>query len=223
MYRAFSFAITLGLTLALAACVVAPGGTPDNTPDGLVRVQSKRVDSLYIAPGMSLSRYRRVMFDSVDVAFKANWQVNNPNIPPDDIANIRYGAASVFRTVFAEELQKGGYAIAEAPAPDVLRVKASIVDLGIVGGSTAGTEETGHAYIVSTEDMSLIAELRDSQSGANLARVADRKRGRNQGNLQMANQATQTTEAKAAFAMWASYLREALDAARAQGKDEGKK
>jgi hypothetical protein len=167
---------------------------------------------------MSLSKYRRVMFDKVDVAFKADWQVNHPNIAPEDIENIRYGAASVFRTEFAQQLEKGGYAISERPGADVLRVSASIVDLGIIGGSTAGTEERGHSYIVSTADMSLVAELRDSQSGAALARAIDRKRGRQYGNLQVADQATNTAEARQAFALWAGYLRDALDAAREGGK-----
>jgi hypothetical protein len=210
------------LALTLAACVISPK-TADNTPDGLVRVQSKNVDSLYIMPGMSLSKYRRVMFDRIDVAFKADWQVNHPNIPPEDIENIRYGAASVFRTEFAQALEKGGYAVVERPGPDVLRVSASIVDLGIVGGSTAGTEERGHSYIVSTADMSLVAELRDSSSGANLARAIDRKRGRQYGNLQVADQASNTAEARQAFALWAGYLRDALDAARAGGEPEGGK
>jgi hypothetical protein len=62
--------------------------------------------------------------------------------------------------------------------------------------------------------MSLVAELRDSQSGAVLARVADRKKGHNQGNLQLAGQAAQTADARAAFAAWAGYLCAALDAAR---------
>jgi len=215
MHRLSWLALAAGLTLS--SCVIAPKN-PDNSPDGLVRVQSKRVDSLFIAPGMSLSRYRRVMFDKVDVAFKADWQVNHPNIPPGDIENIRYGAASVFRTEFAQALEQGGYAVVETPAPDVLRLSASIVDLGIVGGSTAGTGERGNNYIVSTADMSLVAELRDSQSGASLARAIDRKRGRNYGNLQVADQAANTAEARQAFAQWAGYLRDALDAAREGGQ-----
>jgi Protein of unknown function (DUF3313) len=215
MSRVSTLTLLTGLQFLLAGCVIAPKN-PDNTPDGLVRVQSKRVDSLFIAPGMSLSSYRRVMLDKIDVAFKADWQVNHPNIPPEDIAAIRYGAESIFRAEFTQQLEKGGYAIATAPARDVLRVSASIVDLGIIGGSNAGTEESGHGYIVSTSDMSLVAELHDSQSGASLARAVDRKQGRSYGNLQVADQAANTAEARQAFALWASYLRDALDAARTE-------
>jgi hypothetical protein len=93
-----------------------------------------------------------------------------------------------------------------------LRVTASIVDLDIVSGPSA--DPASARYLVSTADMSLVSELRDSQSGAMLARAADRKRGRNQGNLQLSGQAAQTADARAAFATWAGYLREALDDAR---------
>ena len=200
------FAVTL-----LAGCVIAPGPA-ERTPDGLVRRPSSRVDSLYTAPGLSLAKYHRVMFDTVDVGFKSDWQTRNPQVPVDDIAAIRHGAASMFREEFAQALAKGGYTVVSTPGADVLRVNASVVDLDVV--SPATPSDTGPGYLVSTADMSLVAELRDSQSGAMLARVADRRQGRNQGNLQLSGQAAQTADARAAFAAWASYLRAALDDAR---------
>ena len=57
MHRPFRLALAACFPLFLAACVISPKN-PENTPDGLVRVQSKRVDSLFIVPGMSL------LFDS---------------------------------------------------------------------------------------------------------------------------------------------------------------
>jgi hypothetical protein len=212
MIRPNAAALAVSLSMVLTACVIAPGPAP-STPDGLVQVQSSRVDSLYVAPGQTLARYRRVQIDSVDVAFKHDWQTRHPEVSADDVAMIRHGAASVFRAEFTRELEKGGYAVVEAPGADVLRVTASVVDLDIVAGASA--DPASRQYMVSTADMSLVSELRDSQSGAMLARVADRKRGRNQGNLQLSGQAAQTAEARTAFTTWAGYLREALDGARA--------
>jgi hypothetical protein len=211
MSRILASATPAALALLLAACVIAPGPAP-STPDGLRQVKSARVDSLYVAPGLSLARYGRVQIDVVDVAFRQDWQTRQPEVSADEVAMIRHGAASVFRTEFARELEKGGYAIVESPGADVLRVTASIVDLDIVSGGSS--DPANRQYIVSTSDMSLVSELRDSQSGAMLARVADRKRGRNQGNLQLTGQAAQAADARAAFATWAGYLREALDDAR---------
>jgi hypothetical protein len=211
MARTIQAAIATCLSLALAACVIAPGPA-DQTPDGLAKVQSTRTDSLYVAPGTSLARYRRVLLDNVDVAFKPDWQARHPEVSAEEVAMIRHGAASVFREEFATELAKGGYSMANAPGPDVLRVAASVVDLDIVSGGAA--DPAAAQYMVSVADMSLVSELRDSQSGAMLARVADKTRGRKQGNLKLSGQAAQTAEARAAFTMWAGYLREALDDAR---------
>lgn len=212
MNRALRLAILVALTsVALSACVIAPDA-PVRTPDGLEKVQSPNVDSLYVAPGMSLAPYRRVMLDNVDVAFKADWQQRHPEVPPDDVAMIRHGAASIFRAEFSRELEKGGYSIASQPAPDVLRVAASIVDLDFAAANASAADKP--AYLVTPANMSLLAELRDSQSGAMLARVADQKRGRGSGNLQVADQMAYTDEARAAFTSWAGLLRQALDEAR---------
>ncbi|HET9473947.1 MAG TPA: DUF3313 family protein [Steroidobacteraceae bacterium] len=213
MFRAIPAALAGAVaSVTLCACVIAPDA-PVTTPDGLVKVNNAKVDSVYATPGMSLARYRRVLLENVDVAFKHDWQQRHPEIPPEDVAMIRHGAASVFREEFARELEKGGYEMSGRIAPDVLRVSASVVDLDFVAqNAAAGAGKP--AYMVTPADMSLLAELRDAQSGAMLARVADRNRGRSAGNLRVADQMALTDEARAAFANWAGLLRAALDAAR---------
>ena len=198
------------LFLFLGACVIAPDA-PVRTPDGLEKVRTERVDSVYAVPGMSLARYRRVMLGEVDVAFKHDWQTRHPQIPADEVAAIRHGAASLFRVEFSSALEKGGYPVVNEPGPDVLRVAATIVDLDFIDANAAAAP---NSLVVTPANMSLVAELRDSQSGAMLARVADQKRGRSYGNLQVADQKTNTAEARAAFATWADLLRRALDEAR---------
>jgi len=220
MVRTAQIVLAAGLSVLLAACVISPG-PPDSTPDGLRKVMSTRVDSLYVAPGVSLARYQQVLLDKVDVAFKSDWQARNPEVTTEDVEMIRYGAASVFREQFSNELAKGGYSIANGPGADVLRVSASVVDLDIASAGAA--DPASRQYMVTTGNMSLVGELRDSQSGAMLARVADKTRGRSQGDLKMSGQAAQTAEARAAFAAWGTYLREALDDARKAAVAEEKK
>lgn len=202
----------LALTLVLGGCVIAPSAGP-TTPDGLQKRPDSRVDSVYTAPGASLARYRRVMLDELDVAFKADWEARSPGVSAGEIGDIRTLAASLFRAAFSSELEKGGYTIVNSPAPDVLRVKAAVVDVDFAPASAAAAGVAG-AYVVSSADISLVAELRDSQSGAVIARVIDRKRGRDVGNLQMASEASASKDAVQAFATWAGLLREALDEAR---------
>jgi hypothetical protein len=95
----------------------------------------------------------------------------------------------------------------------VLRVNAAVVDVDFVPASAAAAS-VGGKYIVSTADISLVAELRDSTSGAMLARVVDRNRGRNVGSLEMASEQSTSKEALQAFTTWAGLLREAMDSAR---------
>lgn len=205
------------IPLLLVACVGVRPMAPERTVDGLTLVPTKRIDRLYTAPGMTLAPYRRVMLDPVNVAFKRDWQRNHPEVTATDIARIRTEAAELFREVFARELaEKGGYALADQPAADVLRVSASIVDLDIAAPDTRSASPT-RTYVVSAGEMTLLAELRDSQSGAILARAADREKGREFGNLQIANRVTNSAEAQRAFAMWAGLLRDALDAAKGDG------
>ncbi len=197
---------------ALAGCVIAPSAGP-TTPDGLEKRPSSKVDSLYAAPGASLVRYRKVMLDDLDVAFKADWEIHHPGISASEINDIRTLGARLFRAAFSSELEKGGYPIVTAPGPDVLRVKAAVVDVDFASASAAAAG-VGGAYIVSTSDISLVGELRDSQSGAVIARVIDKNRGRNVGTLQMSSEANPSKEALQAFSTWAGLLREALDDAR---------
>jgi Protein of unknown function (DUF3313) len=213
MYRPTTWCISLALVAAsLAGCVIAPSAPP-TTPDGLEKRSNTRVDSVYAAPGVSLARYQRVMLDDVDVAFKADWQTRHPGISAAEIGDIRKLAASLFRAAFSSELGKGGYEIVDAPGPNVLRVSATVVDVDFVA-TNAAAAGVGGRYMVSVADISLLADLRDSQSGAMLARVVDRKSGRNYGNLTMASEQDSASEAVQAFATWARYLREALDEAR---------
>src|SRR5262245_57698853 len=205
--------IAAGLSLSLlAGCVIAPSAGA-TTPDGLQKRANSRVDSVYAAPGASLARYRRVMLDDLEVAFKADWQTRRPEISPAEIGDVRTMAATLFRASFSSELEKGGYAIVNSAAPDVLRVKATVVDVDFAPTSAAAAS-VGGKYIVSTTDVSLVAELSDSTSGAVLARVIDRNRGRNVGNLEMASEQNTSKEALQAFSTWAGLLREAMDSAR---------
>jgi hypothetical protein len=200
------------VALLLGGCVIAPSAGP-TTPDGLQKRANSRVDSVYAAPGASLARYRKVMLDELDVAFKADWQQRHPEISGIEIGDVRTLGASLFRAAFAAELEKGGYPVVEKPGPDVLRVKAAVLDVDFAPASAAAAA-VGGKYIVTTADVSLAAELCDSASGAVLARVIDRNRGRNVGNLEMSSEQNTSKDALQAFTTWAGLLREALDSAR---------
>lgn len=208
------------LLLSFAGCVTVSPGKVEQTIDGLTRIQSTRgVDVVFTAPGMTLAPYRQVMLDPVDVAFKRDWQQRHPEVTAEQLARIRSEAAQLFREVFSRELQdEGGYTLTDRPGPDVLRVSASIVDLDIASPGGAASD-AGPTYVLSPEDLTLLADLRDSVSGARLVRAADRQRGRQSGNLRIVNAMSGSAEAQRTFAIWADLLRDALDTAKATSAD----
>ena len=67
MERALSEEITTYLRAAALVSALVIGGSvlrppePDRTVNRLERIESRRVDTVYVAPGMSLANYGRVL------------------------------------------------------------------------------------------------------------------------------------------------------------------
>ena len=102
--------------------------------------------------------------------------------------------------------------ITTQPGPDVLRISASITELDVRGHAGHRRHPT-HVRGLAC-DLTLLMELRDSQSGALLVRAIDKEKGRASGNLQVEGAVANSAEARRALEMWAGLLRAALDAAR---------
>ena len=206
--------ILSGVLALLSACVVNAPPVAENTSDGLVRVQSKQVDTVYAKPGVTLARYKRVMLDSVELAFKLDWEKRHPEVSESDVTRIRSQGSAVFYEIFSSALTlNNGYPLATQPGADVLRVTASITELDVA--ATPGSTGTQRMYVVSPSDLTLFMELRDSTTGALLVRAIDREKGRAVGNLQVEGAVSNSAEARKALEMWAGLLRGALDNARA--------
>ena len=209
------------LTLIAAGIANAREPTPAEW-DGMKRVDRPGLDAVYLREGASLAKYKKVMLDPVDVSFDKNWDPNRTATGSNIIGSgrvdtqaIRTDLAKLARDVTQRELaRKGGYPLVDTAGDDVLRVRAQIVDLYINAPDTMtpGTR----TYVVNAGEMTLVAELYDSQTNALIGRVVDRQRGLEQGpfDLQIANRVTNTAEADRILSMWARRLRNALDNAR---------
>jgi hypothetical protein len=206
--------MTAVLALAtLTGCVVNAPPVAERTPDGLVRLPGRQADTVYAVPGVSLAPYKRVMLDSVDLAFKLDWQKRHPEITESDVTRIRSQGAAVFYEIFSAALtQNNGYPLVTQPGPDVLRVTASITELDVAAAPDSNGAK--RMYVVSPSDLTMLMELRDSTTGALLARAIDRDKGRAVGNLQVVDAVSNSAEARRALELWAGLLRGALDRAR---------
>jgi hypothetical protein len=190
--------------------------------DGLQKITVKDIDLAFARPGATLAGYNQVKLDPVDVAFRKDW---NPKVPGSsfkisnaDRESIRTGVAKIVYEEFVKELQnKSSYKLTDEAGPDVLRVKVKIVNLYVNAPNTPSAGMS-HQFTVSAGEMTLFAELYDSETGEVLARVVDRREGRNTGRLTLSNSATNTDEARSVAATWARVLRNGLDKAHAIGK-----
>ncbi|HEY6123041.1 MAG TPA: DUF3313 family protein [Steroidobacteraceae bacterium] len=211
--RAAARVVSLGAVVLLAGCVVNAPPVSERTPDGLVRVQSTQMDTVYVAPGATLGAYRSLILDPVHLAFKLDWQQRNPGVTAAQVELIRSQGSRIFYEVFSSALtQQHGYPLTTQPGSNVLKVSASLTELDVsVAPGTSGSQSM---FIVSPDDLTLTLELRDSQSGALLARAVDKEKGRAYGNLKVEGSVENSAEARRALEMWAGLLRKGLDTAR---------
>jgi len=213
-----SFTALLSIFGLWSAGAMAADPPPATTHDGLELVQNSRFDVVYRRAGVDFAGYTRLMVDPFQVEFKKQWTREFHKISESDRERIRSELAAEAQRVFVKELQdKGGYQIVDRAAPDVLRVSAAIVELYINAPDTMQTGRT-RTYTLSTGEATLVAELRDSVSGAVIARAADRARARESATMQWATRARNRADAQEILTRWAGALREALDEAHGKPK-----
>jgi len=190
--------------------------------DGLVEVKPKKMDAAYLMPGADFRPYARVMIDPTQVAFRKDWMksVNQDrrelsrSITQEDADRILAAARSNFDDIFAEAFTKAGYPVVTAPGPDVLRVSTAVLnlyvnapDLPSPGRSVSFTTEAGEA--------TLVIEVRDSQTGALMGRVLDRRETRGTAGMQMSTNVSNVSEFRALFKQWAGITVQGMEELKA--------
>ncbi len=190
--------------------------------DGLVKINVKGIDFAYARPEASLAAYDKIELAPIEVAFHKDWKPEKANgrtkLTTAERANIRTGIAKVVQDEFVKALEeKSSYKVVDAAGPDVLRIKANIINVYVNAPDTmsAGRSRT---YTVSAGEMTIVAELFDSETGEVLARVVDQRAARDSGRMTLSNSVINAAEVRQIAASWARILRDRLDAAHGIGK-----
>lgn len=181
------FTILAASGSALLSASEALADDAPTTWDGLVRVPSKQLKLVYLAPGAGFRPYTKVMVDPTEIAFDKKWfEKYNQSVGPAGAVSaydMRNGvtdgvkrASKVFDQAFAD----GGYQVVTAPAADVLRVRTAILDI-IVASPDVMT--MGHVYTNSEAAgaATFVVEARDSVSNALMGRAIDARRAGDNG------------------------------------------
>ena len=217
--RTFATLIAVGLLIGSAgyqmrAAAADTLGAPEW--DGLVRVNNKGLDHVYLLPDADFSVYKRVRLSLVDVEFDREWERSRTRatasnrVSQADMEQIRKKLASEFQRVFAEELGRSGYKLVDEDGEDVLKVYALISHL-YVSGPVTNTAGPSRTFVTETGRMTLAVEMRDSVTGQVLGRAVDTKQGRNTGRFQLSSPTSNLADARVAMRQWAQVLRTGLD------------
>jgi hypothetical protein len=218
----FRYLALVPLFLVTSVLAQSQDAAEGSTLDGLQKISVKGIDVAYALPGATLAGYTQVLIDPVEVSFHKDWKPqvagSRRTLTPTEQQKIRADVGSLVYDTFVKELTKGGYSIATAAGPEVLRVRATIVNLYVTAPDVM-TPGVTRSYTVSSGEMTLIADLADSDSGELIVRVGDRHVARETGNFTMSSSVSNASDARRAAASWAQILRGALDKAKAVGKN----
>jgi len=212
------FAVFLGAVSAIG--VQAAPAAPE-VYEGLVKVRSKNLDTVYVLPGADFRAYTKVMIDAPEVKFKQGWikDINrsrsvSSRISDSDAQQIAKAMRSGFEGIFAAAFKAKGYEVAAAPAPDVLRLSPAIVNLYLNAPNPSGP---GVRYSITVEagEATFVLQASDSTTGALLGIAIDRRETRNRGYGMMATTGTNSADFEDLFKRWADICVKGLDALKA--------
>ena len=204
-------AICAALSILGAAAPVAwaaPAAAPASW-DGLTKVDSKRLDAVYLLPGADFRGYTKVMMDPTEVAFRKNW-VRDYNadamgledrISDSDAQKILAKAGAGFEEVFRKALTDAGYQVVTEPGADVLRLRTGVANL-YLSAPDLKTAERSRTYSRDAGSATVIVEARDSQSGALLGRAVDSRTAGDSGPY-IRNSVTNRSDFEQVFQKWA--------------------
>jgi uncharacterized protein YceK len=213
--------LVLAAAAGLGGCASSTSSTlPEVTAEGLKRIDSKKVDTVYWADGATLAPYDAVMILDAPVSFRKNWLRDyNSNrmdlssrATQQDVERIKTALSEAFREEFTKTLEQAGYKVVDEAAANVLLLRPAIIDLDVSAPDlqTAGISRT---YTASAGEMTLYMELYDSVTGDKIGEVADRQRAMDSGRMTYTNRVSNRAEANRMLRKWAGLLVDALDEA----------
>lgn len=202
---------TILVCASLLGCATTEPKPEDVADDGLVRVETAMLDELFVAPNVSLAHYQRVLLEPIEVGFKDGWRMQHPDMNDREFEHFQTQLTTIFHEVLVAELARGGYALAEAPAADVLRLRIGLEDVDFAAPET-GVPKSTSVYV--DGKMTLRAQGFDSPSGALVARAKDFEQDPEPRSFKPADRVRALKNARMIFEKWAQELRSALDVAK---------
>ena len=215
---------TLSLALALGAACGGPGpidyysrGDQPATADGLYRVRARGVLAAFLDPGASFADYDALLIDPLPVSYKGGPEGEIITSRSRGTFSLGEGTRGRLQRIFAQTFQRElarseAFAVVTEAGPRVLRVSGQIVNLVVTVPPLRGGEVN---LVHDAGEMTLILEVRDSETGEPLARIADRRLIQPASASALGGFESSAVNNWGAvrdiFAEWARFLRQGLD------------
>ncbi len=167
------------------------------------RIDGTALDQVYARANTDLSGYDRVMIDPLSI-----WHVRSDKLDKDQLQANLAGLRSEFTETIEAALERHGYEIVDAPGSSAIRLHVELIDLKINEPPTAENPfRNRYRFNTARGKITLIAELRDSETDEVLIRVAHLEK-------ELATAAAKITsawdEVHQAFTSWSTMLSDTL-------------
>ncbi len=213
----FVFAALAAMVAGCASQPPAPvADSQVRTYDGLYPVENVGVTGVWARPDIDLSGYERIQLEGAGIRYRpvpagdrADAASSEGGVFPLN-AEQKARLANEFGAAFRRELSRSEhFRITEAVGPDVLKVRAGLLDVvSRVPPDAAGRTDL---YLESLGEATLMIELVDSESGTVLLRAIDRQVIPGPGGDRGSNPVTSWQEVRRLADTWAGRLRDGLD------------
>lgn len=199
------------IAVALSACLGTDAvefepGPP--TADGLRIAKDTGKHTVYLKPGARINAYSEVVIDPIMVSYTKAADDAEPGraLTLDTETEQKLGAE--LRRIFIQEMQWSPYfEIVESSGPGVLRVQGWLYDLVV----REPPREDPRNFPLCFGEMTLILDVRDSQTAQALARVADRVTLSCAREKRALVYTASWSDVRRSLRPWARFLRQSLD------------
>ena len=205
-----------GILILAAAAVSACGPQPTQPKptgavniEGLQSVSAKNFEAAFVRPGVRFADYTKLMVDELELAFRTPDREQN-QFPLGEDQKTRFRAAMA--TAFGKELGNlEAVEVVTEPGPDVLALNVRVQDIAArAPGRRVGGGRAGFA-LETVGEMTLVLELRDSESEEILLRAFDRRAFEGAAMVSGDSVVSTWQGVDRIVARWASRTREGLE------------
>lgn len=176
-------ALLLAVAILAGGCpssrVIDAGPEAELTYDGLVPVESAKVENFWAKPDIDYASYNKILLDCPEFEFRASSHTRSSiggtvSVPLSLDDQVSF--AKMVESIFREELEGNQhFTVVDEPGTDVMTLECTILDIVALVPERRQPDEPEEVYFSSAGKMTLVVEAHDSTTGEILARAVERR------------------------------------------------